>query len=194
MSTSEPLVFSLNKSGSDIRATFDEIASADHIHTEDGRCYKDRSQECTAPKWIRPGTYLNPFPGQVLRDVNFGDPSWYEENVGESRPVVYTAEAATVVTSEVIRGGGDRPLEAGKMHKPVLDIDLPVKVLDSSTAGHHHLFIDKEMSWEQYAKLLDVLAEVGIIEEGYSRVSQGSRKHTAVRLPWVKKGANHESV
>lgn len=190
---SEPIIYSLNKSGTDIRATFDEIASAEHIHTDTGLCYKDRSYSCDAPKWIRPGTYVNPFPGQVLRDVNFGDPSWYEENFGESRPVVYSPEAATVVTSETTRGGDERPFEISGLHKPVLDIDLPVKLLPSTTEGHFHLFIDKEMTWAQYAKLLDVLAEVGIIEEGFSRVSQGSRKHTAVRLPWVKKEeANHE--
>lgn len=143
---------------------------------------------------MRTPEHVNPFPGQVLRDVNFGEPSWYEENVGESRPVVYKTKSATVVTSEVTRGEGENPHEPSGMHKPVLDIDLPVKVLESSTPGHHHLFIDKRMTWEQYKKLLDVLAEVGIIEEGYSRVSQGSRRHTAVRLPWVKKGANDEHV
>ena len=136
---------------------------------------------------------VNPFPGQVLRSVNFGDPTWYEENVGESRPVVYTTEAATVVTSEVA-GRLNQTYEPSGKHKPVLDIDLPVKVVPSSTEGHFHLFIDKEMSWKDYTKLLDVLAEVGIIEQGFSRVSQGSRQHTAVRLPWVKKEANDENV
>lgn len=129
--------------------------------------------------------HKNPFKGQILRIVNFGDPSWYEENVGEDRPATTDPDKATVLTSEV--ASEESWLKPSGMHKPVLDIDLPVKVIDSSTPGHHHLLIDKEMTWDQYKKLLDVLAEVGIIEKGYSRVSQGSRKHTAVRLPWVKK-------
>ena len=129
--------------------------------------------------------HINPFPGQVIRDVNFGDPSWYEENVGEYRPVVGSPDHGTVVTSEIaIPQEGWRPLTG--VHKPVLDIDLPVVVLPSSTEGHSHLFIDKGMSWSQYVKLLDVLVDVGIIEEGFRNASV-ARGHTAVRLPWIKK-------
>lgn len=73
-------------------------------------------------------------------------------------------------------------------HKPVLDIDMDCVLLESSTPGHHHLFIDKEMSWEDYCKLMDVMAEVGILEEGYVRASK-HRKYSAARLPWVKKGS-----
>lgn len=135
--------------------------------------------------------HKNPFRGQILREVNFGDPSWYEENVGESRPTTVSLDRATVLTSEV--ASEESWLKPSGMHKPVLDIDMPVKVLDSSTPGHHHLLINKEMTWEQYEKLLDVLAEVGIIEEGYVQASR-HRKHTAVRLPWVKKEANDEHV
>jgi len=63
---------------------------------------------------------------------------------------------------------------------------MPVAVLPSSTPGHNHLFIDKEMSWADYEKLLKVLAEVGIIEKGYLGACR-RRGHSAVRLPWVKK-------
>lgn len=124
----------------------------------------------------------NPFWGQCVREVNFGEPTWYEENVGEYRPVVQSIELGTVVTSEVADASW---LPTGK-HKPVLDIDLPVKVLDSSTPGHHHLFIDKEMTWDEYDKLLTVLVKLGIVEPGFRNASQ-HRQHTAVRLPWVKK-------
>jgi len=88
---------------------------------------------------------------------------------------------AEVILSTV---AGDNPFEP--MHKPVLVIDMAVQVLPSSTEGHHHLYIDKEMTWEHYEKLLTVLAEVGIIERGYANASK-SRKHSAVRLPWIKK-------
>lgn len=71
-------------------------------------------------------------------------------------------------------------------HRPALDIDHPVRVVPSSTPGHHHLFIDVDMTWAQYSKLLDVLAEVGVIEQGYADVSK-VREATYLRLPWVKK-------
>lgn len=74
----------------------------------------------------------------------------------------------------------------GDFHRPFLDIDFPVAVLPSSTEGHHHLYIDKQMTWGQYSKLLKVLAEVGIIEDNYAKASI-ARGHTAIRLPWIKK-------
>jgi hypothetical protein len=43
------------------------------------------------------------------------------------------------------------------------------------------------MTWENYCKLLDVLAEVGILEPGYVSVAK-KRKRTQVRTPWTKKG------
>jgi hypothetical protein len=71
-------------------------------------------------------------------------------------------------------------------HRPILDIDMPVTVIPSSTPGHGHLYIDKLLTWGQYKRLLDVLAEVGIIEHGYLNASI-ERGFTAVRLPWIKK-------
>ena len=71
-------------------------------------------------------------------------------------------------------------------HKPVLDIDLPVHVTPSATPGHNHVFVDKEMSWTDYKKLLTVLTEVGIIEPGYLKASK-IRGFTAVAPgPWKK--------
>lgn len=57
------------------------------------------------------------------------------------------------------------------MHKPALDIDLDIEVYPSSQVGHHHLYIDKEMSWEQYCKLLKALVDAGIVEEKYMDAS-----------------------
>lgn len=95
-------------------------------------------------------------------------------------------EKAEVVTSQanIPDVWGDRD---GGFHRPILDIDFPVVVIPSTTPGHNHLYINKTMTWPQYAKLLRVLAEVGIIEWGYADASI-EREHTAVRLPWVKKG------
>ena len=77
-------------------------------------------------------------------------------------------------------------LDDNDMHRPVLDIDLPAALIPSSTPGHFHLYIDKQMTTSAYVRLLDALAEAGIIEQGYASVSE-VRGYTSVRLPWVTK-------
>jgi len=89
-------------------------------------------------------------------------------------------DKAEVVTSEVAAG----PFKG--LHRPILDIDIPATLIPSSTFGHAHLYINRTLTWPQYEKLLNVLAEVGIIEQGYADASI-DRQHTAVRLPWVRK-------
>jgi hypothetical protein len=74
-------------------------------------------------------------------------------------------------------------------HRPVLDIDFPAALIPSSTPGHFHLYLDKQLTTTQYMKLLDALAESGIIERGYASVSE-ARGYTSARLPWVKKKAS----
>lgn len=89
-------------------------------------------------------------------------------------------EAAHVVTSRVAARPG--------FHKVVLDLDLPAKLVPSSTPGHFHLYIDHELSEGRYFHLLDALADAGLIERGYQGASE-ARGFTAVRLPWVRKHA-----
>jgi hypothetical protein len=62
-------------------------------------------------------------------------------------------------------------------------------VFPSSTEGHFHLFIDKEMTWDHYRDLLCALAAVGIVEQKYVNATI-DRGFSAVRLPWIKKAAN----
>lgn len=71
-------------------------------------------------------------------------------------------------------------------HYPVIDFDFGLRLLPSSTPGHFHLYIDKGLSWEDYKKLLKVLVEVGLVQEGYLGASL-QRGFTAVRLPSVTK-------
>lgn len=76
-----------------------------------------------------------------------------------------------------------------ELHRPALDFDFPVTVVESSTPGHHHVYIDKPMTWERYQLLLVVLREVGLLEEGYVSASL-ERKMTMLRLPGVTKGGD----
>jgi hypothetical protein len=89
-------------------------------------------------------------------------------------------DEAQVIISKI-----ELPKETGK-HKPVLDIDFPAELIASSTPGHFHLYLDKELDWPTYKALLRALADAGIIERGYYYASV-ERGYTAARLPWVRK-------
>lgn len=71
-------------------------------------------------------------------------------------------------------------------HVPTLDIDLACELVESTTEGHFHLYIDKPMSWEDYQFLLRVLMEVGVIQKGFYELSM-ARKASFLRKPGVKK-------
>jgi hypothetical protein len=68
------------------------------------------------------------------------------------------------------------------LHAPAIDIDLPCRLIPSATHDHYHLYIDKEMTWEEYEKLLTVMCEVGIVDANYLDMAR-ERKATYVRLP-----------
>lgn len=71
---------------------------------------------------------------------------------------------------------------------PVIDCDYPIQAVPSSTTGHYHLYIDKELSWVQYKSLLDGLYGAGLIQEAwYYNALQERRSY--VRLPHVKKAS-----
>lgn len=83
--------------------------------------------------------------------------------------------------------------ESGK-HAPVIDIDFPIAVYPSSQLGHYHLYIDKEITWTQYVRILKALSSAGIIETGYLKASL-EKGYTAVRpvgvvKPDAPKGSN----
>lgn len=113
-------------------------------------------------------------PMHVVLDEDYQKAKAKGEQVKPEMPT--EGEAPNVISSLLYNG----------MHAPVLDIDIPATLVPSSTEGHSHLYLDVAMTWTQYCKLLDLLSEVGIIEEGYRNASI-ARGFTAARLPWVKK-------
>jgi len=146
--------------------------------------------------------YKNPFPGQTLRKVDI----WSNEYQQYREEVIPSGiEQAQIVCSDMwvplepgyyagtqLEGMESKHHRADRdSHKPILDIDFPAKLVPSSTEGHFHLYLDKELSWEQYEKLLRALADAGIIEQGYANASI-ERRYSAARLPWVKKEVNLE--
>lgn len=118
-----------------------------------------------------------PLEGQLYaKIVDWKNSDSFE--TGAPDTITTSIEGADVITSMI----------ANKVthHKVIIDLDIPAKLIPSSTEGHFHLYIDHEMTWEDYKKLLDALVDAGLIQEGY-RGASAARGYTAVRLPWVRK-------
>lgn len=68
-----------------------------------------------------------------------------------------------------------------KLHRPLIDFDLPVKLVPSGTPGNSHLYIDKAISFELYLGILKALAEADIVQWGFYDATQergyGSLRH-----------------
>ena len=134
----------------------------------------------TTPKGTILSTELVAQIPEFMRDhklATIPDPGATEEDTydGEHVPVEDIASAHIILSAD-----------DNGMHRPVLDIDFPASLIPSSTPGHFHLYLDKQMDFATYAILLDALATAGVIEKGYSSVSK-ARGYTSARLPWVKK-------
>lgn len=139
-----------------------------------------------------------PLAGQRLAWVDFNRGGYTEEEEAEGRVVLDSPpEESNVMTSLVDLAsasgrslvGADRTTNPQDvvLHRPVIDIDHRVTVIESSTVGHSHFYVDLMMPWEDLVKLLEVMAEIGLVEPGYVNASK-ARGYTAVRLPWISKG------
>lgn len=77
---------------------------------------------------------------------------------------------------------------------PILDLDFPHQVIESSTPGHHHLFLDVEMSNFRWFVLMCALRFAGVIELGFFLWSI-RRGGNFVRIPGtVKSGDPKENT
>lgn len=82
-------------------------------------------------------------------------------------------------------------LRHGKdMHAPVIDLDLPVRLVPSQTKGHAHLYINVPVKWRDYKRLLKALEDAGLCEPGWvaSAIRQGESAVTAPGYIREKKG------
>lgn len=72
-------------------------------------------------------------------------------------------------------------------HTIMIDVDVPAKLVPSTTPGHHHLYVGIDpVPWEDYEAWLKASAKIGLIEYGYLHASS-NRKASFLRLPWVQK-------
>lgn len=92
--------------------------------------------------------------------------AWTDDN----RVQVDTEDDANLIASLTTNGA----------HAPVLDIDYPARLVPSSTPGHYHLYLDREIPWHRYQLALWALSVAGLIEPGFARAA-AARKMTFAR-------------
>jgi len=107
--------------------------------------------------------------------VDYNGDDYLRDDV-EKPPVVSVKKGANVVSSLLTNG----------KHAPAIDLDIKARLVPSSTPGHSHLYIDHELTWEQYRKLLEVMRDLGLVQEGFYK-SAVRRGTTFLRLPHVRK-------
>ena len=89
---------------------------------------------------------------------------WPGEQMGDAKPSPMSAEEANVVSSLLTNGN----------HAPALHLKVPALAVPTPTYNDgrgSNLYIDHEVTWPQYRKLLHVLAEVGLVDRGYADLS-----------------------
>lgn len=57
------------------------------------------------------------------------------------------------------------------LHMPVLDFDVPHRLVPSTTEDHSHLYVDVPTEWSRLKTALAVLADCGIIQQGFCDLS-----------------------
>lgn len=122
---------------------------------------------------------------EIVDGVEVLQPPSAVDSKPDDRRRTENLDEAQVVSSEALDAQAGY-LKMEDYHRPILDIDFPAHVYPSSTEGHNHLYLDRMLTWEKYEALLKALGDAEILEPGYVSASL-ARKHTAVRLPWVKK-------
>lgn len=111
--------------------------------------------------------------GRGLRYLNMDNRTSYVAAIPKE---VEEPSQANVITSLLPNGN----------HAPCIDLDFPAHLVPSTTPGHFHLYLEQELSWSDYEKLLKAMNEVGLIEDGYLKRAV-EIKQTILRLPYVKK-------
>lgn len=107
------------------------------------------------------------------------------EEFHEDRPdlkpkVVESLEEANLVDSRIPDCPG--------MHRPIIDLDgLNAVLVPSTTPGNGHLYLDKPVEFEKFLKVLEAMAEAGLVQWGFYRLTK-LRGAAYARKPGVKKG------
>lgn len=143
---------------------------------------------------IKHGTAARDLPetfGRLLTRLRaFTVKGWEYDSDGPTWPKL-DREVAMVGDADVVSSAWQNPTAfdgTPRRHVVALDIDYPAYLVESSTPGHHHLYLDVPggVAHDDYMSLLQRLGALGVIQPGYAKVSQ-ERGHSDLRLPWVPK-------
>lgn len=116
---------------------------------------------------------------------------WDVDSEGPTWPRL-DREASSLIDADVVSSEIEPPVGTGygshRRHIVALDIDYPAHLVESSTPGHFHLYLEVPggIPHERYMELLRSLAAAKVIQPGYAKVSR-ERGHSDLRLPWVAK-------
>ena len=78
-------------------------------------------------------------------------------------------------------------MPAGELlSEAVFRLRCPAVLVPSSTDGHFHLYLETEIGWDAYVRLLRAMAEAGLLETGWVELSE-RRKMAMLRKPGVRK-------
>jgi len=122
------------------------------------------------PEWVR--------DNQAYR-INLDHGLSSDKGVQQLKPVPANVGGTANVISSRIAADDD-------FHTPMLDLDIPHRLIPSSTPGHSHLYIDVLISKRKYGLLLQALWDAGIIQRGILDQFD-THGATFLRLPDVKK-------
>lgn len=93
-----------------------------------------------------------------------------------------TFEALHDVTTAAV---GERTWAGPQMENPtLLRFACPVRLV--SSGRYSHLYVDGEVQWPSYRRLLKLLWRAGVIEKEWLKLSL-HYEHSSVRLPWITK-------
>lgn len=68
---------------------------------------------------------------------------------------------------------------------PPLPIDATLTLVPSTSPGHFHLYIEKELRWDDYLRLLKAFVKAGLVEKAYCR-SAARRGMTMLVKPGMR--------
>jgi hypothetical protein len=107
---------------------------------------------------------------------------WYLRNLDET--AAYSNSKAPIPEPDINKANLIGSLLPNGEHGPCIDLDFPCRLFPSRTQGHFHLYLERELSWEDYEKLLLVMHKIGLVQYGFYK-SAVDRKQTFLRPPGV---------
>jgi hypothetical protein len=76
----------------------------------------------------------------------------------------------------------------GEIIAPSFRLIVSAELVPSSTPGHFHLYLDAELAWEDYRRLLEAMTLAGLVERGYYDISC-VQQMTLLRKPGIRKSS-----